>query len=568
MRSSSSPFSRIALLLAGVLMAHLGAALPASALRVCTYNVENWPEDSATRTAYFRTIMAEVEPDVIVLQEVESQLGVNQFLLNVLDYVAPGEYWMMPFVNGPDTDNACYYKIAVVDSIFHEQIDTPVRQTSVYRFRLDGYQASEAEFTILSTHLKAGIDPSDEQDRLDMTTVIREYLNDYPPNSHFMVAGDFNLRTSSEASYQMLVGYQADNDGRSKDPINSGGYWHDNSSFRYIHSQSTRLDWGGMDDRYDFILVSYALDDGEGLSYVDGSYVTFGNDGLRLNLAINDPPNQVVSAEVADALHDASDHVPVYLEIQVPAKVEAATSLEFGTVIVGAPAPCETLTVTNAASAPADELEYGLTAPAGFSAPTGSFILGSGQSFDHAITMETASAGAKSGDLVIDSNDVDSPSWNVALSGTVLDHASPSLVESGIVLEDTLDFGAAAPGTHGSQMLPVYNEGYDDLQALLEVYDAEIVGGDGRFSFVGGFTAKTAGSDPAEYEIACRGGRPQAGPQPGRSQSVRVPDDPGPFAAGRVRGGRGGLRRFGSARENVGRGDPGGRTACSLVGRP
>ena len=151
--------------------------------------------------------------------------------------------------------------------------------------RLDRIGRNEAEFTILSTHLKAGTSGSDEADRLAMTTVIRNYLNDYPADSNFMVAGDFNIRTASESCYQMLTGFQADNDGRSKDPISAEGYWHDNSSYRFIHTQATQLEWGGMDDRFDFILVSFALDDGDGLSYSDGTYEAFGNDGAHLNLA-------------------------------------------------------------------------------------------------------------------------------------------------------------------------------------------------------------------------------------------------------------------------------------------
>lgn len=492
---------RLALVLVAVLSI-VAAPQPAAAVRVCTYNVLNWPDDYATRAAYFRTVMAEIDADVIVLQEVESQLGVAKFYLDVLDDIAPGEYWMMPFANGPDTDNACFYKTAVVDSIFSEQIYTPVRWTSVYRFRLDGYSSSQAELTVLSTHLKAGTDASDLADRLAMATDIRNYLNDYPANSNFMVAGDFNIRSSSESSYQMLIGYLSDNDGRSKDPINTGGTWHDNYSLRLTHTQATQSAWGGMDDRYDFALVSYALDDGEGLSYVSGSYTSYGNDGLRLNNPINDPPNTIVSQDVADALHDASDHAPVFLDLQVPAKVSATTSMDFGTVIVGAPAPSETLTVTNVASAPADDLDYSLTAPTGFAAPGGSFSAGPGVAQEHAVTMETGSSGTQSGDLEVDSNDVDDPTAYVALSGVVLDHAVPSLSSSETVLEDTLDLGAAAPGTHGTLPLPIYNRGYDSLQAVLEVYDAVIVGGDDRFSLVGGFEAKTAGSSPADYEIA------------------------------------------------------------------
>jgi endonuclease/exonuclease/phosphatase family metal-dependent hydrolase len=475
-------------------------ALPAWGVKVCTYNTLFWPDDYLTRAPHFETVLAEIVPDVIVLQEVESQTGVNRFLLDVLEQFAPGEYRQMPFVNGPNSDNACFFRPAAVESLFHEQVYTTIRQTSAYRFRPVGYQSSEAEFTILSTHLKAGSSGSDQADRLAMTTVIRDYLNDYPAGSNFMVAGDFNIQSASETSYQMLTGFQADNDGRSKDPIGSEGYWHDNSSYRFIHTQATQLEWGGMDDRFDFILVSFALDDGDDLDYVFGSYDAFGNDGAHLNQAINDPPNGAVSPEVADALHDASDHLPVVLELQVPAKVDAPTALDFGRVIVGGTAE-QGVIVYNVAAPPASDLSYSLSAPAGFSAPGGSFVAEAGYGNSHTISMDTGSVGEKSGDLTVDSNDLDDPTWPVALTGTVLDHASPSLDADAVVLEDTLDFGSAAPGRHDGQVLSVYNDGYGALQALLEVYDAEIVGGDGRFSFDGGFTVETAGADPADYAI-------------------------------------------------------------------
>jgi endonuclease/exonuclease/phosphatase family metal-dependent hydrolase len=526
MRSKSprSPAPRLVVLFA--CLAALLSAAPAWGVKVCSYNVLNWPDDYLTRGPYFATIMAEIDPDVIVLQEVDSQTGVNRFRTNVLDVFAPGEYWQMPFVNGPDTDNACFYKTAVVESVFHEQVYTPVRQTSVYRFRPIGYQSSEAEFTILSTHLKAGTSGSDEADRLAMATVIRDYLNDYPSGSHFMVAGDFNLQTSSEASYQTLIGFQTDNDGRSKDPIGSAGYWHDNSSFRFIHTQSTQLEWGGMDDRFDFILISFALDDGDGLSYLFGTYDAFGNDGAHMNLAINDPPNGVVSQEVADALNAASDHLPVVLEIQLPAKVDAPAGLEFGEVIVGATAE-QTLSVSNVATPPAENLNYTLSAPAGFTAPGGSFVVEAGYGLNHTISMNTGSAGEKSGDLSINSNDLDSPSWEVALQGTVLDHASPSFAPDTVILAYALDFGSAAPGTHESQPLSVYNEGYGPLQALLEVYDAEIVGGDGRFIFEGGFATKTAGADPADYTIAFDSGTATWETPYTATLTLETRDDPG-----------------------------------------
>jgi len=483
------------------LTAAIALAQPAAAVRVCTYNVQNWPTDYVARSADFRTVLAEIDPDVLVLQEVESAISVVYFYNNVMQQIAPGEYAFMPFANGPDTDNACFYKTAVVDSIFTEQLYTDVRWTSVYGFRLDGYTSSDAEFSVLSTHLKAGNDATDQQQRLAMTTDIRDYLNDYPSDSNFMVAGDFNVYTSSETAYQMLIGWQPDNDGRSKDPINMGGSWHDNYSLRTTHTQSTQSSWGGMDDRFDFVLTSYALDDGDGMSYVSGSYTAFGNDGLRLNNPINDPTNIIVSGAVADALEAASDHVPVFLDLSVPPRIDADSALAFGSVIVGASAS-ETLTVTNIAPDPSGDLDYSMTAPSGFTAPGSSYSLGAGEHLDHEIDISTGTVGEKSGDLEIDSNDGEDPTWYVSLSGTVVAHASPSLASYGVVQEDTLDFGAADPGGHANQSFSVYNDSYGSLQAILEVYDAEIVGGDGRFSFVGGFSPQTIGGTAAEFEIA------------------------------------------------------------------
>ncbi|MBD3367078.1 MAG: choice-of-anchor D domain-containing protein [Candidatus Eisenbacteria bacterium] len=487
------------LVLAAVLSAAV-APQQASAVRVCTYNIENWPNDSSTKLPLLRTIMDSVDADLIVCQEFQSIQARNLFYTDVLEVIAPGEYWIMPFVNGPDTDNACFYKTAVLDSISSDTINTDVRLTNVYGFRLDGYSSSEAELTILSTHLKAGSSSGDQSTRLGQTTDIRNYLNDYPSGSNFMVAGDFNIRASSEASYQMLIGFQVDNDGRSKDPVSTGGTWHDNWTYRHLFTQATTTDWGGMDDRFDFILCSYALDDGEGLSYVDGTYWAFGNDAARINQAINDPPNQAVPEEMADALAGASDHLPVILELQVPARIDAPATLAFGDVIVGT-AAAETLSVSNVASSPSDDLEYTFSAPVGFAAPGSIYLVGAGQTLDHEITMDTATVGAQSGDLEIDSNDLDTPTWTVGLSGTVVEHAEPSLAEFSTVLAETLDLGLVEVDDQETDTLDVFNRGYSGLQALLSVYDAEIVGGDGRFAFVGGFVPATVGAAPASYEI-------------------------------------------------------------------
>ncbi len=338
-------------------------------------------------------------------------------------------------------------------------------------------------------------------------------MNDYPSGTNFILGGDFNMYSSSEAGFQDLVGSQADNDGRCFDPINQPGYWHDSYTFRNIHTQSPREDGsgsytgGGMDDRYDLLLISASLEDGSGLDYVTGSYDAYGNDGYRLNGDINDPTNQVVSAQIADALYYASDHIPVVLELQVPAILDVASSLDIGRAMIWS-SVSENLTVTNAALDPAEQLAYTLAAPSGFGAPPGTFYLAGEQSYGHAISMSTLTAGVKSGVLTVTSNAAENATQYVALSGTVLDYAVPSLSDLEVDTLDTLDFGIHQVGEFADMSAFVHNLGFDSLQALLEVYDAEIVGGDGRFSIVGGFSPIDVGATAAEIVVNfdCSGG--------------------------------------------------------------
>jgi len=497
--------TRTALILAVAVA--LAAAVPAEAVRVCSYNILNFPGSTGTaRLPYFRTVIQEVDPDVMVVQEMLSLTGVNQFLNGVMNYSTPGLYAAGPFVNGPDTDNAIFYKPDVVELVSHSEISTALRNISEYVLRPVGYTSTEAEFRVYSLHLKAGTSSSDLTKRLAEATILRNYLNDLAGGSCFMAAGDYNIRASTESAYQKLTGSEADNDGRLKDAIHSPGNWHDNSSFAWIHTQSPRTSsfgggaTGGMDDRFDLILISYALDDGEGMDFVPGSRVALGNDGLHFNMAINAGTNYAVSEEVADAIHEAADHLPLYMDFQLPALMDADSSLAYGDVIVGAEA-CLPLHVANVATSPADELSYVIVPPGGFTGPTGQQELDPGEETDHYISMDTSTTGLRSGALTIESDDPDHPSWPVSLSGAVLDHAVPSLDGGSVVVSGEADFGSHEAGSFPTRDVSVWNLGHSSTQALLDVYSGEIAGGDGRFGFAGGFSAAEVGSSPAEYEI-------------------------------------------------------------------
>ncbi|HVP14388.1 MAG TPA: choice-of-anchor D domain-containing protein, partial [Terriglobales bacterium] len=182
----------------------------------------------------------------------------------------------------------------------------------------------------------------------------------------------------------------------------------------------------------------------------------------------------------------------VQVSVDVP-EISTASQLDFGSVILGAAAE-QALSIANVAILPADSLHYGFAAPAGFTAPSGSFALAAGDpAANHTIGMGTASAGAKSGALTINSDDPDSSAKAVLLSGLVLRHAAPSLDSLTAVGEAALAFGDV-PLFHDTTLtVAVHNLGWDAEQARLAITSAEIRGLDPRYTLVDFLPALVSG---------------------------------------------------------------------------
>ena len=277
-----------------------------------SYNVLNLVlTDTTVRNPYFRTIFSNVQPDILVCQEMTSLTGVNGFLVRVLNRVSSG-YAAGTFINGPDTDNALYYKTSLFTFLSNTPIQTALRDINEFRLR---HNATGDTIIIYSVHLKAGDSSADSLQRAAEIDSLRKRTNSLPPNSNFIVVGDFNIYNSNELAFQKLLNQSQS--GYVKDPLNLIGNW-TLGSFAPYHTQSTRVRnfgggaTGGLDDRFDMILMSHSITISGGITYVPGSYVTYGNDGNHYNDSINKPPNAVVSQQIANALHYASDHLPVY----------------------------------------------------------------------------------------------------------------------------------------------------------------------------------------------------------------------------------------------------------------
>jgi endonuclease/exonuclease/phosphatase family metal-dependent hydrolase len=285
-------------------------------LRVASYNLLNFPgNDVATRIPYFRKVIHSMNPDILVAQEMTSQAGTSMFLNDVMNAYVPGLYSAAPFRDGPDTDNEIFFKSDRVSLITASYLPTALRDIAEYVLSIIG---SSDTIRIYSLHLKASTGSDNEQKRLAEATILREHLNALPPGSKFMIVGDFNIYRSDEPAFQKLIGNETDNDGRVKDPLNAVGAWNNNFSFRFIHTQSPRVrsfgggSTGGLDDRFDMMLTSSSLE----ANLIVSSYTSYGNDGNHFNDSINRLPNTAVPDSVADALHYASDHLPIYADYQ------------------------------------------------------------------------------------------------------------------------------------------------------------------------------------------------------------------------------------------------------------
>ena len=301
---------------------------------ILTYNLLNY-EDEDDREGYYQLIIDEIQPDIIVCQEVNADDGFNHFLNDVLNIVQPNEWLGAEFINqSASQDIALYYKPQYFNYISTSVISTA--QGSGTRDVIEWviqHAQSLVEFRIYGVHLKASSGNSNSQERLAETTALRNYLNELPSGSHFIVCGDFNIysnSSSSEPAFDMLTGAGDNNAGQLFDPINRIGHWHNNSSFSDVHTQSPRTTQfggganGGMDDRFDWIFVSSAvLEESYEMNYIENTYTAFGNDGQHFNQAINSGTNSAVSEEIADAVHGASDHLPVFAEFQFPSGDES-----------------------------------------------------------------------------------------------------------------------------------------------------------------------------------------------------------------------------------------------------
>ncbi len=279
---------------------------------------------------YLRTIISYVKPDIFTVNEISKSPSIHLHLLDqVMNTNGVDYYEKASSLSGDAYNivNMLYYNSEKLALHSHTIAQSYIRDIDVYQlyYLNDDLQKGDTAFIIcVVAHLKSSSGTTNENKRLVMAQNTMDYLNTLNDKDNYLMMGDFNVYSSSEPAYQEFINFENPNL-RFIDPVNREGSWNNNSSFSDVHTQSTHADengcasYGGMDDRFDFILISNDIKEGsKNIKYISDSYWAVGQDGKHFNKSINDSPtNTTVPADVLNALYHNSDHLPVTLKLLV-----------------------------------------------------------------------------------------------------------------------------------------------------------------------------------------------------------------------------------------------------------
>lgn len=294
-------------------------------LSVMYYNLLRFPSAQANREDTLRKIIQYAKPDILLVCELESNTAANSILNNSLNVGGINHYQKANFIDGFDMDNMMYYNSNKVALVSQQNIPTVVRDISeylVYSKQSLGTTSDTVFIHFYCMHLKAGNDPSDEQDRKNMVNSLKNRIDNLPWYENIVVGGDMNFYYNTEPAYPVMTSVGTVS---LFDPINAVGSWNNNASFANVHTQSTRAVQlyggasGGMDDRFDQIFVNNELLNGaKNCKYITGSYETLGQDGQHFNKAINASPNNNSAPDsIINALYYMSDHLPISIDLLI-----------------------------------------------------------------------------------------------------------------------------------------------------------------------------------------------------------------------------------------------------------
>lgn len=323
---------KITVIVALLLLYNISQA--ADTLRIMHYNLMQYSlnasgcmHDLSAKDNALRTILNYVQPDILTVNEVGKDVKYTQRILDNCLNVNGVNSWVhgkLTSVSGGEASlfsNMIFYNKDKFTMHSSYCIPNAVRDFNVYKLYANStnLRGGDTSFIVVIVgHLKAG--ESDSVKRAEQVSALMTRLKKIGRADNYIFCGDMNVNSSGERAYQLMVNNENANI-RFYDPINKPGEWHDNPYYASIHTQSTHDTYGGcysaggLDDRFDFILVSQSVLKGtRHVKALPHTYKAIGQDGKHLNASILSG-NHSESHNLITALSIMSDHLPIMMDV-------------------------------------------------------------------------------------------------------------------------------------------------------------------------------------------------------------------------------------------------------------
>lgn len=314
-------------------------------IKVMFYNLLHYPSAPPfNRDEILKEILEGYQPDLFLVCELEDLDGANSVLDVSLNGIGKN-YQKTPYTpnqssNASVLEQLVYYNTAYFVLENQQVIVTTFRDINHYTFILKtaDYLTNPIRLEVFVAHLKAQQGAANEQLRFEMATQFTVALDNLDPNSLVVFGGDFNVYSSTEPAYQKIL--DSNNNIVIKDVLNLNNgiqNWHNNVGWVGVHTQSTRASsgafgnfgaGGGLDDRFDFIMLSENMLTGADIHYKPATYQSYGNNGVCFNDRIDGADcDGEFSQELRTNLYNMSDHFPVVLELETNGVISKANEI-------------------------------------------------------------------------------------------------------------------------------------------------------------------------------------------------------------------------------------------------
>ncbi|UUV21493.1 T9SS type A sorting domain-containing protein [Paenimyroides aestuarii] len=308
------------------------------------YNLFKFPNSlPQNRQLILKDILDEYQPDLFMVCELATEnaadLILNTSLQNQTDPFARALF--TPDLSDPadPLQTMVFYNTRKLTLVSQQKLPTVYRDINQYSFKINVASNNPIYLEVFVAHLKSSTGTANQQTRLQMVQAVTQQLQNLTqPDTFVLFAGDFNFYRATEPGYQEIL--NPANAIQLIDPINAPGTWQNNAAFSYLHTQSTRVSnagfggganagaSGGLDDRFDFIMMSENFNTSTRLAYVTDTYKAFGNNGNCFDKSVNDTDcSGIFSQNLRNNLYNMSDHLPVVMQFQLNESLSRSTQV-------------------------------------------------------------------------------------------------------------------------------------------------------------------------------------------------------------------------------------------------